>query len=290
MGENPVFGLNSKLERWPCATFFVFMATLGGAECGLVVVGCGAVLHSGLMDFGNVQLGGAWWAEAMFAAMVGLALLMSKSRLGWPLKWAETFYHELSHGVVCMLTLGRIARIELKFDGSGCCYTRGGWRIPTLLAGYMGASLWGGALYVGGWMLGQSGATTWIKIELAILAVVFVFWVRDWRTLVIMLCIAATYGLALFKISEVLVPLFLQFAGIYVQLNAVRAPLHLIDGQHVGDGAALADIFKVIPEGVWIVWWLVFALGVLGLCMVETLPMVHRYVAPWLEGWTGWDF
>lgn len=232
------------------------------------------------------QMVGPWWAEIVFLTMVVLALALSKTRIGWPLKWAETFYHELSHGIACALTAGKVVRIELEFDGSGQCTTRGGWRIPTLLAGYVGAALWGAALYMGGWLLGEQGATMWLKLELAVLGVVFLFWARDWRTWVILMVIALVYLLAVMRVSSVYLPIFLQFAGIYVMLNAIRAPLHLIDGRHVGDGAALADILW-LPEGFWIALWFGFALVMLGLCMVLTLPQIHDFAAPLILTYTG---
>lgn len=234
------------------------------------------------MDLAAINWDGSWWAEVVFGVMLGLALALSKSRIGWPLKWAETFYHELSHGIACILTGGKIVRIDLRFDGSGLCTTRGGWSVPILLAGYAGAALWGGALYMGGWMLGEQGVTLWLKIELAVLVVVFVLWARDWRTWLILLMIGGIYGLAMTKVSSFYLPVFLQFAGLYVLLNAIRAPLFLIDGQHVGDGAALADIFRVVPEGFWILLWLVFALGVLLAVMIMTLPQVYRLFEPLL--------
>ncbi len=242
------------------------------------------------MDFFDINVGGRWWAEFVFGCMVVMALSLSKSRLGWPMKWAETFYHEFSHGMACVLTGGKIERIELEWNGAGCCYTRGGWRVPTLLAGYMGASLWGGFLYMAGWLAGAEGVTWWLKIELLILALVFVLWARDLTTWVILLMIAGVYALAAFQVSSVFLPLFLQFAGIYVMLNAVRAPLHLIDGKDVGDGAALADIFKIIPEGVWIALWFGFALAVMLACMLATLPVVHVWGMPLVNAWLGVDF
>jgi hypothetical protein len=211
-------------------------------------------------------------ADVVFGGMVVLALLLSKSPFGWPLKWAETFYHELSHGIVCLLTWGRVKKIELEFNGAGCCTTSGGWRVPTLLAGYTGAALWGGMLYMGGWLLGAHGATLWLKIELAVIAFVFVVWARDWRTWLILMAIGGTYAWAIWGPESRWLPYFLQFVGVYVMLNAIRAPLFLIDGQHVGDGAALADIFRILPEGVWIALWWAFALAVMLACMVMTLP------------------
>ena len=242
------------------------------------------------MEFLDINVGGRWWAEFVFAAMVGVSLALSKSRLGWPLKWAETFYHEFSHGMACVLTGGKIARIELEWNGAGCCTTRGGWRVPTLLAGYMGASFWGGFLYMAGWLAGAEGVTWWLKIELGILALVFLLWARDVTTWIILLIISAVYVLAVLQVSGVFLPLFLQFAGIYVMLNAVRAPLHLIDGRDVGDGAALADIFKILPEGFWIALWFAFAIAVMLACMLATLPVVHEVGMPYVESLLGFRF
>jgi hypothetical protein len=53
----------------------------------------------------------------------------------------------------------------------------------------------------------------------------------------------------------------LKFIGIFVLLDAIKAPLHLIDGRHYGDGARLADLTG-IPELIWVLVWLV--LGLIG--------------------------
>lgn len=217
---------------------------------------------------------------ALFIAMLAAALALSKSRLGWPLKWAETFYHELSHGLVCLATGGKVKDITLRFDGSGVCTTQGGWRIPILLAGYSGAALWGGILYLAGWWLGDSGATFWLKLELAVMALVFLLWVRSLSTFIILGLMAALYAGAVTLRDTTFLPHILQFMGLYVLLNAVRAPLYLIDGQHVGDGADLADIFKITPEILWVLLWFAFALAVLLFCMTITLPGF----AGWLAG------
>lgn len=229
-------------------------------------------LNPHLLDFSVPQLSGAQTDYVVFFVMVAAALALSKSRLGWPLKWAETFYHELSHGLVCIVTGGWVKRITLRFDGSGVCTSSGGWRVPILLAGYSGAALWGGVLYLAGWTLSDSGGTFWLKCELAVMAVVFILWVRNLSTLIVLGMIAGVYAAAVAIEDKNFIPYILQFMGLYVLLNAIRAPLALIDGEHVGDGAALADIFKVLPEGFWILLWFVFALAVLLFCMMVTLP------------------
>ncbi|PIZ31600.1 MAG: hypothetical protein COY40_01730 [Alphaproteobacteria bacterium CG_4_10_14_0_8_um_filter_53_9] len=209
-----------------------------------------------------------------FFGMIVGALILGATPLGKPLKWAETFYHEFSHGMACLFTLGRPVRLQIQFNGAGTCWTRGGSRIIILLMGYMGASVWGAALYLIGWMLanvGHGDPTLWLRLEIILMLITVVWLVRDLKTLFILSTLIALYAATLYLPSVTPLPYILQFLGIYVQLNAIRAPLHLVDGRHVGDGAALADILW-IPEGVWILFWFAFALAMLALCALLTLP------------------
>jgi hypothetical protein len=208
----------------------------------------------------------------IFAGMILGAFLLGLTPLRYPFQWLETYYHELSHGLMALLTWGKVGRIKLRFDGSGWCSTMGGSRILILLAGYMGAALWGGYIYLAGWLLGNEGSLTPLYVELSLLAVATLLWVRDPVTLLIMAAAGALYWLPTqYAFLQAHASFILQFIGIYVMLNAIRAPLHLIDGQHVGDGAMLADI-TFIPEGVWIALWLAFAMAILAACAVLTLP------------------
>ena len=207
-----------------------------------------------------------------FFGLIVLSLVMGETPLRLPFKWAETFYHELSHGIAALLTFGRVHKLHIDFNGGGACTTSGGFRPFILLMGYAGASMWGGLLYFAGWKLGDSGAAWWLQFELGLIAVVVLLWVRDLKTLVILACVAAVYGLGLKYRDAHGLYLLLQYTGIYVMMNAIRAPLYLIDGKHVGDGADLADIFIVLPEGFWILLWWLWALFVLGACGYYTLP------------------
>jgi hypothetical protein len=62
--------------------------------------------------------------------------------------------------------------------------------------------------------------------------------------------------------------------GLFIMLNALGAPFHLLDGQHVGDGAALQDLTVIVPEGVWVAWWVVFALACLLGCLAWRLNLL----------------
>jgi hypothetical protein len=219
-------------------------------------------------------------AYGTFAAMVVVALLLGATPFGRPLKWAETFYHELSHGLAALLTFGKMVKLEIKWNGAGACYTQGGSRTLILLAGYAGASAWGALLFVAGTQLGAHGVGLWLQIELALMALVIVFWVRDVQTLAIMAMLAVTYAAALLLPSVSALPQLLQFMGVYVMLNAIRAPLVLIDGKHVGDGAALASRFKIVPEIIWVLLWFMFACWCLLLCAELVLPGLAA-LTPW---------
>ena len=86
--------------------------------------------------------------------LLGLLLLMIPIILLWntfviyPLKILVVFFHELSHGVMAMLTGGRVVSIEVVRQEGGLCLTQGGSRFLTLSAGYLGSLLWGGAVLV----------------------------------------------------------------------------------------------------------------------------------------------
>lgn len=218
-----------------------------------------------------------------------LAVGLHSTRLSWPLRWAETFYHEMSHGLACILTGGKVVKLHLDWRGSGACTFSGGWRFPILLAGYMGASVWGAVLFLIGLYLNDEGIRWWLYLELAILALTFVVWARSLSTFIILILIGSVYVAALWLPPAYGVHYVLQVMGLFVMLNALGAPFHLIDGQHVGDGADLSNLTKVLPEGVWVVWWVVFAAAVLVWCVWlkafgEPLFAVGAAALRWLIG------
>lgn len=209
---------------------------------------------------------------AQFFGLIIAAFIVGLTPLRYPFQWLETYYHELSHGLAAIVTWGKIGRIKLNWDGSGWCSTRGGSRFFILIMGYTGAALWGSYLYLVGFKAGVDGGETLLHIELGLLLFTTIFWVRDPITLIITATLATVFAIALFFPWVEFMPILIQFMGIYVVLNAIRAPLHLIDGQHVGDGAALADLTFIFPEGVWIALWFIFGWFMLGVLMYLTLP------------------
>ena len=51
----------------------------------------------------------------------------------------------------------------------------------------------------------------------------------------------------------------MQLFGLLILLNSLSSPSYLLDGRHLGDGAALASS-TLIPEFVWVFIWFAIAL------------------------------
>jgi len=187
--------------------------------------------------------------------MIGGALVLSWIPfLHWPFQWLQTYYHEISHGLAALLTTGDIARIELNFDGSGVCYTRGGSRFLTLLSGYLGAVFWGVLIYSASTIRSALAYQGVMLITGALWLITLVLWARDGVTIGILLVLLALVFLQWRLKSIQLARWVFQFLGVYVLIDALKSPLYLIDSRHRGDGAMLNDLTG-IPEMVWVVIW-----------------------------------
>ena len=206
-----------------------------------------------------------------FFLMLALALVGTRLPVvRRPLMWFEVYFHEISHGLATLFTFGRPVKLELHWRGSGLLVSRGGLSVPILFAGYSGAVLWGLLIYLCGVYSNTHTGEVILTLLLVLIGLTVLLLVRNITTLLILLIIAGTL-FAPFHLQQThLGPVLLQFIGLSVGLNAIKAPLHLIDGKSEGDGA---ELFKrtLIPEGVWILLW--FSLGVLGILYMWQLPL-----------------
>lgn len=225
--------------------------------------------------------------QLYFFIMLTVAIIISRTPLKKPFLWLETFFHELSHGLAALFTFGWIHKIAIEFNGAGSCTTSGGWRIPILLAGYLGAVTWGGIIFIAGWKINTMNDVFFLHLLIGVLIVSTLLWVRDFKTLIIMCIMGGIFYLPT-QATEPLIPsLFIEFLGIYVVQSAISAPLDLIDGKHVGDGAELQNITKILPEGFWILLWFTYALAVLFWLWQYITPLTDRFMwdypyLPWI--------
>lgn len=170
-----------------------------------------------------------------------------------PFNWLESFFHELSHGVAAIVTGGRIIKIELFPNGAGLCTTQGGIRFFVTVMGYLGATLFGIALYQ---LAGQTitRAKFVYGFLIGLLSITLVLWTRDVLTAIILLSLIGLLVVKWRFQNTYSLNILLKFTGIIVLLNSVYSPLYLIDGRHMGDGATLASL-TFIPEIVWVIAW-----------------------------------
>jgi hypothetical protein len=66
----------------------------------------------------------------------------------YPLKILVVFFHELSHGLMAVVTGGSIKEIRVVVAQGGVCMTAGGNRFLTASAGYLGSLTLGGIILV----------------------------------------------------------------------------------------------------------------------------------------------
>ena len=169
-----------------------------------------------------------------------------------PFNWLESYFHELSHGLAAIITGGSIIKIELFTNGAGLCTTLGGNRFLISFMGYFGAILWGAMIYKMA-LADRKWLKLMAQVLIVILALSLIFWVRDILTLLIVLSLIALFYLKI-KLNNQTIPLLVQLTGVLVLLNAILSPLHLLDGRHLGDGAALSSLTG-IPEILWVMLW-----------------------------------
>lgn len=66
----------------------------------------------------------------------------------YPLKLLVVFFHEASHALMTVATGGTVVDMVINPEQGGQVLSRGGSRVLTLTAGYLGSLLWGAALYL----------------------------------------------------------------------------------------------------------------------------------------------
>jgi len=76
-------------------------------------------------------------------ALAVVFVVLFDSPLVYPFRLFVVFLHELGHGVVALLTGGRIVSIAISSDEGGVCVTQGGVPFLVLNAGYLGSLLFG---------------------------------------------------------------------------------------------------------------------------------------------------
>lgn len=87
-----------------------------------------------------------WMQMGILVALFAGIWFLWDTPVVYPMKLLVVFFHESSHGLVAVLTGGKVLHLEVSPDEGGMCYTQGGSRFWTLTAGYLGSLFWGGLI------------------------------------------------------------------------------------------------------------------------------------------------
>ena len=205
------------------------------------------------------QYSSKFWQKYYFFILLFAAIVIKQLPLvSIPFNWLESYFHEISHGIAAIFTGGNVLRIQLFANGAGLCTTQGGIGFVISFAGYAGATLWGWGIFKLA-SAHQRVAQLFSGFILLLLVCSIVLWGRDLLTWFILAVLAVIFLLTI-KLKQMhYLQRLMQLFGLLILLNSLSSPSYLLDGRHLGDGAALASM-TFIPEIVWVLIWFAIAL------------------------------
>ncbi len=199
---------------------------------------------------------------AGFAAyFVGLWLLWN-TPVVYPLKLFVVLLHEISHGLVAVLTGGEIRAIVVTADEGGLCRCPGGSPFLTLSAGYLGSLGWGalilaGAVRGGRWARATAGTIGAIVLLLSLL------YVRNAFGLLFGLAVGGALLAGAWRLPLRAVLALLLALGLTSCLYAILdIKSDVLDRPHLASDAALLAEVTGVPTLAWGLLWIAIALFV----------------------------
>ena len=195
----------------------------------------------------------------LFAATV-LVLVLWQTPLILPLKILVVMFHEMSHGLMAILTGGEIVSLSVSADQGGLAITRGGSRFLILTAGYLGSLAIGIALLLAGlWSAADKAVVALLGLVLLVIAALYV---RD--TFALIFCAATGVGLSAvaYFLPNTVSDLILRLIGltsiIYVprdiisdtiQRSHLPSDAYMLGAEFFGGAAFWGGIWLVISVG-----------------------------------------
>ncbi|MFH1808071.1 MAG: M50 family metallopeptidase [Pseudomonadota bacterium] len=192
-----------------------------------------------------------------------LALFFWDWAFMYPIKVFVVLLHELGHGLAAVVSGGEIVRIELSANLGGVCWSRGGWTLLVLPAGYLGSMFFGGLILVGA---ARTRHDRLISMGLGVMVLlVTVLYVRSLFGFVFGL----GFGLLLVGLGrwapEQINDLWLKFLGLTSSMYAVIDIKEDLISRTVpgSDAWAMSKAF-LLPPVFWGVLWIAIALVATG--------------------------
>jgi hypothetical protein len=108
-------------------------------------------------------------------SIVLVSIIFWNSFIIYPIKFSVILFHEISHGIISILTGGKIAEIQIYSNLSGSCITVGGVEFLIASAGYLGSLIFGSVLFLSAYDHKKSlWSTTIISIILILFAISYI--------------------------------------------------------------------------------------------------------------------
>lgn len=213
------------------------------------------------------------------AAAFALALILwnvpQLDFLMYPLRLFVTFIHETGHGLAAMISGGRFVSFQVFESGAGVATTVGGSRALILPAGYLGAALFGAALfYIAHTVRNSRLVSLALGVGLALVTILYTGLLTGNFSFVAFFVGLVGAGLLIWlgrRGSQDANLLVLNLLAIITGLNAVLDLLFLVGNSGVGlgqvrnDAAAFsANVAPILPGSVWAAIWALLAVLLLG--------------------------
>lgn len=213
------------------------------------------------------------------AAAFALALILwnvpQLDFLMYPLRLFVTFIHETGHGLAAMISGGRFVGFQVFESGAGVATTVGGSRALILPAGYLGAALFGAALfYIAHTVRNSRLVSLALGVGLALVTILYTGLLTGNFSFVAFFVGLVGAGLLIWlgrRGSQDANLLVLNLLAIITGLNAVLDLLFLVGNSGVGigqvrnDAAAFsANVAPILPGSVWAAIWALLAVLLLG--------------------------
>jgi hypothetical protein len=208
--------------------------------------------------------------------------------LAFPFRLLTTIIHELSHGLVALVTGGMFLRFVVFPDGAGVAYTAGGIRWLIVPAGYIGTALFGAALIRLGRspqrsrvVLGVLGATlALLSLRYGLPSVFSAQILSGLLTVIVGVSLGALFLTIAQRASEGVPLLLVNLVAFWVGLSALGdlATLFTIT---TASEATLSDAHTMVrltllPPVFWALVWVLIAGAALGSALWRTWFRSHR--------------
>jgi peptidase M50B-like protein len=216
-------------------------------------------------------------------AALALALVPALGLLSYPFRLLITIVHELSHGLVALLTGGAFLRFAVFPSGEGVAYTAGGWRLLVIPAGYLGSALFGaGLIHIGHnarWSRAAMGvlgaAVLLLSLRYGLPSIATAQWSSGLVTVVAGVAIGAGFLWVARKATMAWTLFLTNLVAIQAGLTAFSDLFALVDlssrfaSAPANDARAMADL-TLVPALVWAVLWAIVALALVGAAIWRT--------------------